>query len=471
MSPLERGLSGAALVTVIILLRLLLGRYLPRRTFVLLWWAAALRFLLPFAPPSPLSAGVLLRALRPKPEAAGTGIPVRLLPPVSPAPTVGIDAAAAPAPLPVWQALWALGTVLLALWFLTAALRWRRRFADALPAREDCALRWAARHPRIALRRSDRITTPLSYGLLRPVILLPKGLEDAETLRCVLAHEEAHIRHLDNLAKPLFAAALCLHWWNPAAWALFLLAGRDLELSCDEAAVRRIGQPAAYARALLQMAEQRSHPLHSHFTQSPIEERISAIMKINLKKISLPALLCAALLVAGLTTAFATSAPEDTAEPAPPAPGEAQPLPQDTESLLLPVAGAQLSAPFSQRTVYTYPDGDEDAEPVEATLLHSGLDFSADRGVPICAVLSGTVADTGFTASLGNYVLLAHENGCETLYAHCQSVSVSSGDAVTQGDPIATVGSTGMATGPHLHFELRQDGQPIDPLPLLPELS
>ena len=183
MSPLERGLSGAALVTVIILLRLLLGRYLPRRTFVLLWWAAALRFLLPFAPPSPLSAGGLLRALRPKPVAAGTGIPVRLLPPVSPAPTVGIDAAAAPAPLPVWQALWALGTVLLALWFLTAALRWRRRFADALPAREDCALRWAARHPRIALRRSDRITTPLSYGLLRPVILLPKGLEDAETDR------------------------------------------------------------------------------------------------------------------------------------------------------------------------------------------------------------------------------------------------------------------------------------------------
>ena len=239
MSLMARGLAGAALVALTVLLRGLLGGRLPRRTFAALWWAAALRFLLPFAPPSPLSAGALLNALRPEPEAPGAGIPVRLLPAASPAPVAGTGAAAA-APFPVWQALWALGTVLLALWFLHSALLWRRRFADALPVREGYAARWAARHPRIALRCSDRIPGPLSCGVLRPVILLPKGLEDEETLRCVLAHEAAHLRRLDNLAKPLFAAALCLHWWNPAAWTLFLLAGRDLELACDEAAVRHL---------------------------------------------------------------------------------------------------------------------------------------------------------------------------------------------------------------------------------------
>ena len=108
---------------------------------------------------------------------------------------------------------------------------------------------------------------------------------------------------------------------------------------------------------------------------------------------------------------------------------------------------------------------------MEHTVLHSGIDLTAERGTPIMASLSGTVADTGFTASRGNYVLLTHENGYETLYAHCQSVDVSAGDTVTQGDAIATVGSTGIATGPHLHFELHQNGTPIDPLPLLPDLS
>ncbi len=466
MSLIDRGLSGAALVAVIVLLRALLGGRLPRRTFPVLWWVAAMRFLLPFTLPSPLSVHALLRPMEPAapPTPGPAGLPAQLLPGLSPAPA----AEPLPSPFPLWQVLWLTGTLLLALWFLCTALRWRRRFADALPVREGSAARWAAEHPRIALRRSDRITGPLSYGVLHPVILLPKGLEDEDTLRCVLTHEYLHIRRLDGIAKPLFAAVLCLHWWNIAAWTLFLLAGRDLELSCDEAAVRQLGRPAVYARALLRMAEQRSRPLHSHFNQSSIEERIEAIM--NLKKLTLPALLCAVLLVTAVTTAFATSAPEPES-PGLPAQSAPEDAPKDEEVPLLPVSGGQLSAPYGQRTLYTYPDDDEDTEPVESTVLHSGIDLSAARGTPIMASLSGTVADTGFTASRGNYVLLTHENGYETLYTHCQSVDVSAGDTVTQGDTIAAVGSTGMATGPHLHFELHQNGTPIDPLPLLPDLS
>lgn len=96
---------------------------------------------------------------------------------------------------------------------------------------------------------------------------------------------------------------------------------------------------------------------------------------------------------------------------------------------------------------------------------HKGLDIGADKGTPIYAAASGTVtvSQYGYGGGYGNYVMISHGNGVQTLYGHCSELCVSVGEYVSQGQLIAKVGSTGISTGNHLHFEVRVNGVAQDP--------
>jgi murein DD-endopeptidase MepM/ murein hydrolase activator NlpD len=96
--------------------------------------------------------------------------------------------------------------------------------------------------------------------------------------------------------------------------------------------------------------------------------------------------------------------------------------------------------------------------------LHTGIDIAAPWGSPVAAAQAGTVLYVGWMTGYGNVVVLDHGGGVSTVYAHLSSYAVQPGEAVARGQVIARVGSTGWSTGPHLHFEVRQDGQPTDPL-------
>lgn len=138
----------------------------------------------------------------------------------------------------------------------------------------------------------------------------------------MLEHEFVHIRRFDSVAKLLLIAAACVHWFDPLVWAMYVLANRDLELSCDETVLRRSGGDVrgTYARVLIRMEERRRgvQPLCNYFSKNAMEERIRAIMKT--KKITAVSLMLAAVLVTGTVTVFATSAkPEETIAPVKPA--------------------------------------------------------------------------------------------------------------------------------------------------------
>jgi murein DD-endopeptidase MepM/ murein hydrolase activator NlpD len=99
--------------------------------------------------------------------------------------------------------------------------------------------------------------------------------------------------------------------------------------------------------------------------------------------------------------------------------------------------------------------------------FHSGIDFGADYGSTIRAADRGVVIFAGWYGGYGYAVVINHGEGISTLYGHTSKLYVAEGQTVQPGDAIASVGSTGLSTGPHLHFEVRKDGEPVDPLTYL----
>jgi murein DD-endopeptidase MepM/ murein hydrolase activator NlpD len=98
---------------------------------------------------------------------------------------------------------------------------------------------------------------------------------------------------------------------------------------------------------------------------------------------------------------------------------------------------------------------------------HQGTDFAAATGTPVFAVMSGTVESAGALGGYGNQVLLRHPDGTQTRYGHLSVIGVRPGQSVDVGERIGAVGSTGVSTGPHLHFEVVLGGRPVDPEPWL----
>lgn len=127
-----------------------------------------------------------------------------------------------------------------------------------------------------------------------------------------------------------------------------------------------------------------------------------------------------------------------------------------TDGLVMPVAG-RVGSGYGNRV---HPITGEHR-------LHAGVDIAAPEGTPIVAAADGVVTFAGRRGGYGLLVEVEHADGSTTRYAHQSRIAVSVGDRVTAGARLGDVGSTGMSTGPHLHFELRVDGSPVDPEPHL----
>ena len=317
MNLLQMSVTGGIMIGVVAAVRAVLIHRVLKRTFFILWGIVLARLLIPFSIPSMFSVYTLLGHKIPPPdltpavtlldashfaadEAARTTV-------YTPKAYTGIIN------LPVF--IWAIGGLTCALFF--GMLYWRcwQAFRVSLPVQNAYAEQWMNAHPLkrpLSIRQSSQFSSPLTYGVLHPVILMPKTTdwEDLDTIQFSLTHEYVHIRRFDMVTKLALIAALCLHWFNPLVWMMYILANRDIELSCDEAVIRSLGDDikSAYARALIRMEETRSilTPLCNNFSKDVMEERIEMIMKM--KKTTVFSFALAACVVVGTTAAFATSA-------------------------------------------------------------------------------------------------------------------------------------------------------------------
>ncbi len=147
------------------------------------------------------------------------------------------------------------------------------------------------------------------------------------------------------------------------------------------------------------------------------------------------------------------------AAPAPaavsPAPVVAPAPPPPAYSFVTPLPGQQVNSPFGMRQLPWE----------EAGRLHKGVDIAAPAGAPVLATLPGEVIRSGEDAAYGRFIEIAHKDGLTSLYAHLgrKAKGVRKGAAVEAGQVIGHVGSSGRSTGSHLHFEIRNDGDPVNP--------
>lgn len=311
MSLLQMSFLGTVIILLIVVLRAVLINRLPKKTFLILWWIALIRLLVPFSIKSVTSIYSDINPVRT--AQTTTFYPFMNMPEIA----NGLSEAMVQRTesISILSVIWLAGLLLCFGFFAVSYIKCYREFRFSLPVENDILEAWKEKHPlkrSLSIRQTETIAAPLSYGVIRPVILMPKNTEwkNIYQLRYVLEHEYVHIRRLDMLTKLIMIAAVCIHWFNPLVWVMYILFNRDLELSCDETVVRRFGMDikSVYATALISMEEKKSGltPLCNSFSKNAIEERIRAIMKI--KKTSKFAVIISAVLVICVTGGFATSA-------------------------------------------------------------------------------------------------------------------------------------------------------------------
>ena len=322
---LNMSLTASVVILAVLLARLILKRA-PRRYSYALWAVVLFRLLCPASFSSALS--LLSLASAPAGAAAGEVSMVDYIP----MDVVHNAASAVELPFGVFndavnsalpqgaeqtgaEPLEAPVCFLTILWCLVAA----GMIFAGLVKYFDLRLRlWDSQKLEGRVRSSKYISTAFAAGIFRPRIYLPERLTERER-DCVLAHERSHIRRGDHIIKPLAYLALCVHWFNPLVWLAWRLALRDMEDSCDEAAIRRLGPDAKadYAQTLLNLATGRRSSAGAALAfGDDVERRIKGVanMKIQKKYAGVLAGLLALAVIAGC--AANPAEPPETPEPA-----------------------------------------------------------------------------------------------------------------------------------------------------------
>ena len=302
---LNMSMTGSIVILLVMLARLMLKRS-PKIFSYALWLVVLFRLLCPVAFTAPVS---VLNALEPEiRETSGAASVVYFLPAEAnrnpdftfvPAENqsgpelaqagksehAGLDIMA------IVPYVWIAGTGSMILYSIVQYIRLRRKLVGAVAYTGN-------------VYRADYIDTPFVMGILAPKIYLPSNIPTQEQ-KYIIAHERHHIRRCDHIIKLLAYCALCIHWFNPLAWAAFILAGKDMEMSCDEAVIREMGPQirADYSASLLRLATHKKMiagmPLA--FGEGNTKGRIMNIAKWKKPKLwvsMICVLLCAAVLVA-----------------------------------------------------------------------------------------------------------------------------------------------------------------------------
>ncbi|MDR1640650.1 MAG: M56 family metallopeptidase [Clostridiales bacterium] len=299
-------MSAAASVAMAALFLARLVKPVPRRIIYPLWLIALFRMIIPFAPGTSWSlfnfTGGLVKRTVSIESLFGKG----LFAPKNLMVINALGAASSYSPIEYkTESLRRIFEIGSQVWITVAAAAFLT--VIALYAFTQKELKKAVRI-RDGLYRCDMLLSPMLVGVLRPKVIIPQNLDpDSLEGQMALAHEAVHQRRLDNLWRVVAVFTCCLHWFNPLAWLSLKAFFADMELSCDEAAIKKLGEGKrkAYASALLRFAEGKRTLVSSAFGCSGVRVRIVNIL--NYKKLTILGSVASALFLLAIAAALATN--------------------------------------------------------------------------------------------------------------------------------------------------------------------
>lgn len=338
--------------------------------------------------------------------------------------------------------------------------------------------------------RTRAVKTPALYGLFRPRVLLPVNIEkqiDENELRFIFFHELSHLKRKDILTFWVMSFIKILYWFNPIIWYGLHQMRQDCEISCDALALSHVdyNDCKKYGQTIIHLLQNATEPVKyigvagMLGTKKQLKRRMKmiALFKKNAYKLSLASIVI--LLLMGCV--FLTNAKEDTTEQDSnikdnqgievEATNLSEPAKEDSKAETDEVQEVELKEGVKKEMIWPLPASTKITSPfgwrvhpkLNTKKLHTGTDIAAEEGKSIVAAADGTVILSGQHGAYGNTIIIDHGDGIVTLYGQCSELVAKKDQKVKAGDEVAKVGSTGMSTGPHLHFEIRKDSEAVDP--------
>lgn len=291
-------------------------------------------------------------------------------------------------------------------------------------------------------------STPKVYGLINPKIIISEEVlytSDVSRIRHILLHELCHIKQKDILINIVRNTLMCLYFFNPIIiWSLKRMA-IECESACDERVLKLLSsqEHKAYGYTLISLMskvkDKQNTLTLSLCRKKDVIRRLKMIK--TYRKISFATKLMG-LVITGVIIGSCLLTPFSSAQQ------------QEALEFIRPLEEGTITSYYGSRFDDSY--------------MHDGVDISAEIETEILAAEAGKVVyiDLG-ESEYGKFLVIEHSNGIKTLYAQCNEILVETMSEVKKGDVIATVGSTGKSTGPHLHFGVLKDDVAIDPKPMM----
>lgn len=298
---------------------------------------------------------------------------------------------------------------------------------------------------------------PLPYSFMQYIFLSPSQY-DPVSRRIILLHENSHVSQLHYLDLILYEFYRMFFWFNPAIYALKRSLKECHEYLADQSTLKNGVDLHSYIRLLVRHVDQSGIlTLSNSFTKFNLYNRLKMIQNIQKPrqgKKYLPFLLSTVFFLLSfsiLNSAFSFthsySLTFQQLDDNPRESGIPSISPVDLSLVTRESGFGMRMHPF---------------EKVE--VMHKGHDFACPPGTPVWVTADGVVTETGYKPEgSGRFIKIAHKMGFETFYSQLESIDVNEGQKVQQGQQIGTVGSSGLSTGPHLHYQVMKEGEPKDP--------
>jgi beta-lactamase regulating signal transducer with metallopeptidase domain len=333
---------------------------------------------------------------------------------------------------------------------------------------------------KVRLVSSGQYLSPFTVGIIKPIIYLPQrtiDLENINHLESIIAHEICHIKRVDNLWIKLQSLLQIVYFFNPVVWYINSKISLSRECICDNMVLssKKISAEI-YGNGIMTVLKlnlfgaEGINVLPGFGSQrKKLMYRLNNLKGTKMKAKYQSLLIVGTLFFLGiLFLPMTQNALDDQTDRSITATqviaGENDINSKNLKSIqkedidfAVPIKKGSVSAPYgNMNDPYT-----------QKIVHHNGIDIAAPIGTEIYAAAAGTVKIAASEKGPGKHILLQHDNGYQTFYSHCDSLLSQKGQQIKSGEVIAYVGQTGKATGPHLHFEIRKDGQPQDPQKLI----